>query len=240
MKVTRFLLSALLLGAMATTASAQGTVSLNWDTCIGPINKAIAPGTIADLQASVIGHSQPHQAYQVYVALGSGNAGALRDAWRFDAAGCQGSALITINHLSPGTLSKACPSFQGANASIQIKDYSFDALTGKARAVLANTYPAGVAVVNPATRYFLAQFKFDHTFSTAGPSDPGNTCGGLEVAVCAHLTRTSWLSPDGVETPWAWGQEYVTANDAGNTSGCPGATPAVPTTWGSVKAQYKR
>jgi hypothetical protein len=242
MKVTRFLLSALFLGAMATTAFAQGAVSLNWDTCTGPINKAVAPGSAGNaMNASVLGHSMPHQAYQVYVALGSGNAGNLRDAWRFDAAGCQGSSLITINHLAPGTLSKACPSFQGALASIQIKDYSYDGVAGKARAVLANTYPAGNNTqINPAQRYFLAQFVFDHSFSVNGPSDPGQTCGGVEVPVCAHLTRTSWLSLSGVETPWAYGQEYVTANDPNNATGCPGATPAENKTWGQVKAQYKR
>jgi hypothetical protein len=242
MKVTRFLLSALLLGAMATTASAQGAVSLSWDTC-APIvvNKAIAPGTTASLYASVLGHDQPHQAYQVFVFLGSGNAGAIRDAWRFDAAGCQGSSFITIDHLAPAAVVKTCPTFQGPLASIQIKDYSFDAVTGKARAVLANTYPAGnFTQINPAVRYFLARFLFDHTFSVNGATTPGADCGGLEVAVCAHLNKTSWLSPAGVETQWAFGQEYVTANDAQNTSGCPGATPTVDKTWGSLKAQYKR
>ena len=242
MKVTRFLLSALLLGAMATTASAQGVVSLNWDTCTGPINKQIAPGTPnASLFASVLGHNQPHQAYQVYVSLGSGNAGAIRDAWRFDAAGCQGSSFITINHLAPASVVKTCPTFQGTLSSIQIKEYSYDAASGKARAVLANTYPAGnTTQINPAVRYFLAQFLFDHTFSVNGATTPGADCGGLEVAVCAHLSRASWLSPGGVETPWAYGQEYVTANDPANSTGCPGATPAENTTWGSLKAQYKR
>ena len=241
MKVTRFLLPALFLGAMATTASAQGAVSLSWDGCTGPINKQILPGTQASLYASVLGHSQPHQAYQVWMLLGSGNAGEIRDAWRFDAAGCQGSSFITIDHLAPAAVVKVCPTFQGPLASIQIKDYSFDALSGKARAVLANTYPAGnFTTVNPAQRYFLARFLFDHTFSVNGDTTPGADCGGLEVAVCGHLTRTSWLSPDGVETPWGWGQEYVTANDPNNSTGCPGATPTVPKTWGSVKAQYKR
>jgi hypothetical protein len=241
MKVTRFLLSALFLGAMATAASAQGVASLGWDGCTGPINKAVAAGTIADLNATVINHSTPHKAYQVFISLGSGAAGPLRDAWRFDAAGCQGSSLITINHLSPALLSKTCPSFQGTLPSLQIKDYSYDPLTGKARGVLANTYPDGNSVqINPLQRYFLAQFKFDHTFSTVGPSDPGQTCGGVEVPVCAHFTSASWLNFDGIETEWTRGQEFVTANDPNNVTRCPGATPAENKTWGSLKAQYKR
>ena len=247
MKTTRLLLTALLLGAMATTASAQGAINLSWDSCTGPVHRMILPGTQASLYASVLGHNQPHQAYQVFVSLRSGTSGAVRDAWRFDAAGCQGSSFISIDHIVPSAISKVCPTFQGALASIQIKDYSFDPVTGLARAVLANTYPAGNNTqINPAQRYFLARFGFDHTFSVTGPGDPGNTCGDLEVGMCAHLTRASWLSPGGVETPWAFGQEYVSANDPSNLIACPCAvTPGCPTataltTWGAIKAQYKR
>src|SRR5688500_1676494 len=137
----------------------------------------------------------------------------------FDAPGCQRSSFISIDHLVPSVIAKACPPFQGTLASLQIKDYSFDPLTGRARGVLANTYPAGnFTQVNPAQRYFLARFLFDHTFSVNGATTPGADCGGLEVAVCAHLTRASWLSPGGVETPWAFGQEYVTANDPVNST----------------------
>jgi hypothetical protein len=240
MKVTRFLLSALFLGAMANSAFAAGAVSINWDSCVGPLNKSIVPG-VNNLYASVLGHDQPHQAYQVWLSLGSGNAGAIRDAWRFDADGCQGSSFLTINHLAPAAVVKACPTFQGANTSYQLKDYSFDALTGKARTYLANTYPASnFTNVNPAVRYFLANWAFDHTYSVNGATTPGVDCGGLEVGVCIHITKTSWLTPGGVEFPWAIAGEYVTANDAANATGCPGATPADNRTWGSVKAQYKR
>jgi hypothetical protein len=238
MKVTRFLLSVLFLGAFAATASAQ-TAAINWDTCIGPINKQILPGTQARAVVSATGHSVGHKAYQAFVSLGSGPAG-LADAWRFDAAGCQGSSFITIEHLPPAALAKTCPAMQGANSSIQIKDYSYDPLTGKARAVLANTYPAGVLAPNPATRYFLAGFLFDHLFSVNGPTTPGADCGGLERAVCAHLIRTSWLDMDGNEFQYALSSEYVTSNDPNNDVRCPGATPAVDATWGSIKHQYKR
>ncbi len=237
MKVTRFLLSVLFLGAMATTASAQ-SAWLNWDSCVGPINKAIAPGTQARMVASVTGQAGAHKAYQVFVSLGSGNAGALRDAWRFDAPGCQGSAFITIEHIPPAALAKACPAFQGANSSIQIKDYSYDGPSGKARAVLANTYPAGQAP--NAARQFLAGFLFDHLYSVNGATTPGADCGGLEVAVCAHLTRASWLDLDGVEYQYPFASEYVTSNDPSNSTGCPGAPPAEAATWGSIKHQYKR
>ena len=242
MKVTRFLLSALFLGAMATTASAQGAVSLNWDSCTGPINKQILPGSgVANLYASVLGHDQPHQAYQVWIRLGSGSAGPLRDAWRFDAAGCQGSSFLTINHLAPAAVVKVCPTFQGPLTSFQLKEYQWDALTGKATTYLADTYPAGNNTqIVPTVRYFLVNWAFDHTFSVDGATTPGADCGGLETPVCGHIFRASWLTPAGAEFPWAISQEYVTSRDPNNDSRCPGATPAENKTWGSLKAQYKR
>ena len=239
MRPTRYLLSVLLLAALPAPASAQGAVSLNWDTCTGPVQKGTTPGTLAGLVASVLGHGQPHQAYQVFVNIGSSTAGPVRDAWRFDAAGCQGSSLITIDHLNNSAVAKTCPSFQGPLASIQIKEYSYDPATGRARAVLANTYPAGnTTQVNPAQRYFLARFLFDHTFSANGEGDPGNTCGGLEAPLCFHLTNASWLTPGGVEVPWALAGEFVTSNDPTGNSCFTVAAAA--TTWGAVKAQYKR
>ena len=240
MKVTRFLLSVLFLGAMVSTASAQFAY-LSWDACNSvATDKAIAPGSgVANLYVSVLGQSQPHKAYQAVVLFGSGNAGALRDAWRFDAVGCQTDAFISISHSPPAAVAKACPGMTGAN-SLQIKNYSFDAISGKATGTLASAYDPNATAVNPAVRYHLANFAFDHTYSVVGPTNPGVDCGDLEVPVCAHLARCSWLMLDGTEMPYPFAKEYVTANDPANGTGCPGATPAAATTWGSIKHQYKR
>lgn len=239
MKVTRFLVSLMFLSAISTSAFAQGAVSLVWDGCTGPINKQIAPGTPPPgtaMWASVLGQRDMHKSYEVDVTLGS--PGGLRDAWRFDAPGCQGTPQIKYDFLSPA---KSCPSFQGAAASLQITNYSFDSATGKARAVLANSYPSGSTPNEqiPTTRYFLARFNFDHTYSVNGPGTPGQTCGGLEVPVCAHITKAIWIDSAGLEHAFTVAQEYVTANDPNNSSGCPGATATQAKTWGSVKSQYR-
>ena len=239
MKVTRYFFSLLMLAAVATSASAQGVASLNWNTCVGPLNRTITADGTNGLYASVSGHSAAHKAYQVFVLFGSGSAGPIRDAWRFDAPGCQGSSFLSIDHLAPAAVVKTCPSFQGALQSLQIKDYSVDVVSGRARGVLANSYPAGIASTTPATRYFLARFLFDHTFSVSGATTPGADCGGLEVPVCALLTSSAWLDLDGLEHEWSKNSEYATANDPNNDSRCPGATPATATSWGSIKAQYK-
>lgn len=241
MKLTRFFVALFALAAFATSASAQGVASLNWDSCVGPLNKVITAGSTASLYASVTNHSTPNNAYQVFVAMGAGSFGPMRDAWRFDPTGCQGSAFITIDHLAPAAVVKTCPSFQPPIQNLQIKDYSFDPISGKTRAVCANAYPDGNTAGNdPAKRYFLARFLFDHTFSVVGATTPGVDCGGVEQPVCAHFTSASWLSLDGVETEWVKNSEFVTVNDANNDTRCPGATPAKNTSWGSVKAQYKR
>jgi hypothetical protein len=237
MKVTRFLASLLVLGAAATSAFAEGTVQINWDSCTGPINKAVTPGVVAQSAVSVINQTALASGHQVFILVGQ--PGGLRDAWRFDPDGCQGSTLITMDHLPPGTLSKACPAFQGTLQSLQIKDYSYDPVTGKARGVIADAYPSGQVSINPAQRYFLAGWKFDQTFGVNGPSDPGQTCGGLEFPTCIHITKASYITfADGVEHDWIIGGEYITANDAANSSNCPAATPAASTTWGKLKSTY--
>jgi hypothetical protein len=213
MKVTRFLAAILFLGATASVSFAQGAASLTWTGCVGPAHLA-APG------------------------------GPIRDAWRFDPTGCEGSSFFTLNHLAPASVSKTCPSFQGTIQSLQIKDYSFDGTTGKVRITLANAYPnnglGNPSATNPGIRYFLANYHFDLSFATPGPTPPDNsTCGGVEVPTCWGLSSASWLDNNGVETQWAIAAGFITTNDPNNTQGCPGAVPAAPRTWGSVKSQYR-
>jgi hypothetical protein len=239
MKVTRILASLLFLAAAASTASAVPAVRLSWDNCTPlVVNKDVAPGTIADLYGSIIGQDQPHQGYEVWLLLGGG--GPLADAWRFDTDGCQTPAGITLDHIAPLAVSKTCPSFQGNLASVQVKTYDYDPSTGKARAVVANAYPAGILTPNPLQRYFLMRASFNHSFSVEGAGEPGLTCGGLERGVCVHVTRANWLTIAGATLPLPLENEFVTARDPANDIRCPGATPVETKTWGSLKAQYKQ
>ena len=236
-RIGRLLLVCALGMSCAGTSSAAGVASLNWDSCIGPISKTVLPGTAPSLYVSVLGHSAPHKAYDVRVQLYS-QGHALADAWRFDAEGCQGTARIAIDHVPGGGGLPSCPAFMQSSApSLQIKTFTYDPLTGRARVLLANAYPNGVASANPVTRYFLARFTFDQAVGVNGASNPGNTCGGLEVPVCFLALNASWLSLDGIETVWPLSSEFVAANtpEAGYCLG----TPARATTWGSLKSQYR-
>lgn len=249
MKVNGFFAALFVLGACATTASAVPAVNISWDSCTGPSDKAILPGTQASLYASVLGMNEPHTGYQLKIRLATGLPSGLPDAWRFDPTGCQGSAFLTIDHLAPAAVVKVCPSLQGALPSLQIKDYAYDAMTGVALTQLANAYPNGglgnTTNVNPAQRYFMGRWLFDHSFSVLGATTPGVDCGGLGSAICqasvtlnANQPPASYVTVPGVEVPFAFQNQFVTTN--GNIGGfCPGATPAAPRTWGSIKNQYR-
>ena len=247
MKVTRFFASLLCLATFATGASASGNVNISWDSCTGPSDKAIVAGSPASsnmIFASVLGVTEVAKSYQVQLKLATGT-GSLPDAWRFDAAGCQGAAGVTIDHLTGS--SKACPAYMGTiSPSFQLKDYTYDVGTGVASTFLANAYPNGglgnPAATNSAQRYFLARWSFDHTYSVAGAGDPPNTCGGLEAAICqasVSLTNNaaSYVNTNDQEVAWGFQSMFVTTN---GHVGCPGATPTQAKTWGQIKDQYKR
>jgi len=242
MKLTRIFASMLLLAVCATASFADGVVDVTWNSCTGVTNINTTGGSVLNAYVSVLGQSVTAQSYQVWAYGASAGAG-VPDAWRFDAAGCEGPSFFTLNHLAPAAVVKTCPSFQGTQQSLQIKDYSFDPTTNKARIVLANAYPNGGAgnpsATNPAQRYLLANWAFDMTFGVVGPSDPtAGTCGGIEKPFCWALTTTSWLDTNGTEFPWTHGQDFVTVNDALNAQHCPGVVPAASRTWGSLKQQY--
>lgn len=232
----------LILAATATASFADGVVTMNWTSCVGPVNIASAPGGVLDAYVSVLGQSQTSQSYQC-VAIGGAPGGAMRDAWRFDPAGCN-VGQFTLNHTAPAAVTKTCPSIQGTLASLQIKDYSFDPTTGKCKIVLANAYPNGglgnPASTDPTKHYFLANYHFDMVFGSNGPTPADlSTCGGLEVPVCWALTSASWLDVNNNEISWTHGSDFLTVNDPNNGQHCPGSVPAQSTTWGKVKGQYR-
>ena len=235
-------------GLVAPAAAAIGTVDLSWNAC-SPVVATLERGAPVPVTmfASVVGHDEPHQAYQIFLYLTSGPAGPLRDAWRFDAAGCQGESRIELRHIPPATVAKACPAFQGAAQSLQVKQYTYDPGTGNAKIVVANSYPAGITTSNPATRYFLMSATFDHTESVVGTGTPGVSCGGFEgdVWVVYNLpcsfrpctpdgNRPRWLGTDGVE------REFFVGQDTLLYCGSCIPVPAAKATWGAVKGTYRR
>lgn len=231
--------------AAGTVQGAVGTVDMSWDNC-SPIvtdKTSAAPGQYS-LFVSVLGHDENHKGYQVQGILGTA-AHTTPDAWAFEPVGCQGTALIALDHLPSGPVVKTCPAFQGGVQSVQVKAYDANPAPydpGLRRFSIFNVYPDGFIGPNPAQRYFLARIMFDHTFSVAGPGTPGTDCGGFENAICMTLVPANlqWLDDQGsgVAHPFNVGQQYATFNNAGNPMNC-AAVPTRDATWGQIKSQYR-
>ena len=239
----KLLTGMMILGALATAGTSQaanGTVDLSWDVCSPPVTDktTTAPGTYM-MVASELGNDMFTTGYQIRAIYGDDTQN-VPDAWRFDAAGCQGTGFVTLNHLPPAALSKVCPPFQQTAASLQIKDVAFTPPTdpysvNTMRIVLANAYPSGVTA-NPATRYFLISAIFDHTFSVVGAGTPGSTCGGFEKSICIKLSVAEFIDSNGAAQNFGRGNSVLTFNGAA-------ACPAIPTrqqTWGQIKGQYRQ
>jgi len=149
--------------------------------------------------------------------------------------------------MPPAAISKTCPAFQGVGTqSLQIRDFYFDAVSGRVRIVLASSYPHGITTSDPNVRCFLGRVEFDHTYSVVGPGVPAETCGGFETDMRLSFlsecndprfcsgTDVRWLDLDGIEHEWEIENPTLTF------CGSCGPTPALPTSWGQIKGQYRR
>ena len=221
-----------------------GTVSFTWDACDGPLKKSTSAPGIYTAIVSVLGTEILHKGYDLKFVYGDGSQ-TVPDAWRFDAAGCQGSTFISIDYLASKTIAKTCPSFmQDSPYPLSIKRAEFvppfEPYASTLMWVeLATSYPEGVQAVDPATRYFLGGLKFDHTYSVVGAGDPPNTCGGLETPMCFSLYEARVVDDTGLEYQFARDPYFPTLTFNDDSAVSCGAVPARATTWGQVKAQYR-
>lgn len=235
----KLLMGLVILSSLAVAGVSQatnGVVSMNWDSCTGPVDKTTTVGAAYQLFISEIGLDQTHTAYQVEFIYGNASQ-TVPDAWRFDAGACE-DGLLTQD-----AVSKSCPPFaQTANSSaLVIKRAEFSPSFGNYATTLIRTIYAVAYANTPitavgTTRYLLERAAFDLSFATAGPTDPGVTCGGFEQPMCFKLSHAGWLDVNGQEIPFDRADPALSASFNG-----PSACPAVPVqqkTWGSIKSQY--
>jgi hypothetical protein len=109
----RNLLPLLLLLSAAPAWSAP-TLSLNWESCTGPINQANTGSHGYSLYVSVVGMDRPHTAYQVDVGYGTtGNT--TPDAWYYDVLdyGELNVPPPAVSVHPDAEMSKVCPALSG-------------------------------------------------------------------------------------------------------------------------------
>jgi hypothetical protein len=225
-----------ILAVAGVSHAAVGTVSMTWDGCTGPVDKTTNVGGPYALFLTVIGQDEPHKAYDVRFLYGNASQ-EVPDAWRFDAAGCEGSTLIQQN-----VATKTCPGFMQSAPGLQIRKVQFSPpsdpyVTSLMQVLLANSYNAGVTTVDPNTRYLLEQVVFDLSAAVDGAGSPPATCGGFEQTMCFRLTLATWLDLNGSEHYFVLEDFNLHASFNG-PSPC-AFSPARATTWGSVKNQYR-
>ena len=236
MAIAGFLAASL---ALAATAEAQ-TVDFSWDACTPILTDRAAPNPGGPVTAFVTltGQTEAYRGFQATWVVGDPN-DELPDAWRFEVGGCNDGFFVG-RPLPPAELAASCPPFvPGSVAQVIVSDFRFvpDGLgypKSMGRGVLAIVTQEDLLIPNPNLRYHLARFTFDFSHSAFGPGVPGVSCGGLETPMTLTLVphRMSYLDAASIEHFWAIGNGVITLNGA--------AVPARPSTWGSIKGQYRR
>jgi len=203
------------------------SIRLSWDQC-DPIvvNRAWnGPGSYA-IQVSGTGFSGK------YTLLGFRSAFSHRvvDAWDFSSPGCQGFTRASVVNAGGG-----CPVFPGT-------PFSFEMTAG---AMNVGFYFDQAFVADPAQRYGILRFEFDHANSVVGVAGPGE-CGSVEQPMCVQLFLTSLYAFDEVshtfpERILLHEQSFLSWQDPTNVLGCPVpmSTPVLAKTWGAIKATYR-
>ena len=244
MRLARMLATVILLVSCSGSVYAQnGCARLSWGSCDPWVeNRDYSGPTVYQLVYTMSGVSAANVGTDSQVRIRHFNfpccGGSFTpDAWRFDDHGCQPASQLALNN---NAFSKSCPAMKGTNP-LSITQYAID-VDGSAFLRLAITYDNFSP--SASTRYTIWNILFDHSFSTVGPSDPNNTCGGVEqcedfsfdfAGVLAVTGQVLYLpdcdsdvylgAPPGVVALW--------------NGGCIFFDKTQPSTWGRVKGLYR-
>ncbi len=230
-------------GALAATstpawAEAQLFASQNARCTPSSLDLELTPDvmTFTHFTMYVSGQEPPVGSYTIATTIRAADGGALPDAWRFDAGGCQPAnyyELSTFFIVDPVLI---CPFLGGGTTwGPHQKTIAHDPITGTLRLTTTMTYNMEMTPRDPARSYLIAHLYVDHTSSVNGSATVPGTCGGVERGVCIAI-EGAWTDLAGVEHAWPAATPYVTVNAPG--AAC-SAVPAAATTWGAIKGQYR-
>ena len=210
--------------AASPTQAANGMLTLGWDDACAPVANKDWDGSLpftADLVLGVTGSDAANMGFRVRVVIGPD----VKDAWRFDAGGCQ-----LQNWLTNFAGTKACLPFKGANV-LTLTEYSFDFGTNTAKLDIGIFYDKFTP--DPLLSYTGWKASFDHAFSVLGAGDPNLVCQFAGDALCFAIRADHEIVlPQGNIEPFdAIAMGFVTWQDAGGTkTGCPAPVQIAPST----------
>jgi len=208
--------------------SPGGYIRMSWTTCDPQtsIQDFSGPGlydlvvSVRDLPASTVGHDT-----HIRLVYPGQYFTALPDAWRFDAAGCQGPGRLQAQPASVG----GCPALVGANP-VTNESYSIDA-DGNAELHLTASYDDFAA--DPNTRYVMWKVVFDHSSSILLSDSNAQTCDNAAMHLQFSIQSQILLgdgehldaTPEADDRPVYW-------------QGPPPVRTQT-TTWGHIKGMYR-
>jgi len=236
-------------------AAPPALVNMSWNGCVSPVDLGPASGPVRSLVISESGITEPVGGVMFSLELGTMFSG-LPDAWRFDAAGCNGLNWQAL--LQPG--GAGCPVLHGSMQPLFSALYEYvqvSPLVAVGRIRFAESFtPAAVPGTGPLT---VVKFVFDQSASSLGPTT-ADSCGCLSRAVCFSFLQASYLDAQSNEIPLGIGEDHLTWNDPQDTHTSCGAVtdpfvragfypdtscvaqvpvPARAASWGSVKNMYR-
>jgi len=222
-------------GAASGEPDTQATLRMSWGTCEPQLADVlfILPTTYT-LVLSAAGltpgpAADDHTGTDVGLVVEPLAGSAFPDAWRFDAAGCQTGAAVSLSNaeLDPG-----CPTLKGTAPVAITYVGPYDETAGSLAIRLATTYD----VRSPAAgqRYTLWQVTFDMTKAMAGPGTAGETCGGADGRLRIRLAFADLFTARGVAAA------FLTApGDLADATWNGALVPTVTTGWGRLKGLYR-
>lgn len=227
-----FVLLALVSGT--STSVADPYASVHWDSCGSyQINKDFSGPDIYRQVVRGYGFQEPITGYTIRLHLQASNvynypSRPLPDAWRFDPNGCQGNRLIA------GAGGGGCPIL---GSGPRLNDVTFEESFGALDIILSVSHD--LFVPSPETVYSLWVLNYDHSYSVAGPQEPGFACGDADAQVCFVIEDGDWYdaqsNPHPIRFECCWGISWQEEPGLG----CFADLPVEPSTWGAIKSAYK-
>lgn len=238
---------------IASPALAAGGMNLSWNDCgvFGDAQRSFDCASNAgsnDLYVSAVMPVPISELLGMSTVIDfQTNAATLSPWWqvqdRTAAVGCRSGQVTGSFNFAAGPFSCVDPWGGTADGGINCQYQFGQPNRGRFRAVCMISTPTAT---DATTEYYMCRFAISNA-KTVGDG----SCGGCTDGVCIVLNEVFvWgFYPDAkgytITNPLT--RQYITWQNGGFTegagpyggSGCPGATPARSTTWGSVKALYR-